>query len=181
MTYIKYAAFLRGIGPGDERKSNESLRTIFQSLGFQNVRSFISSGNILFESSEQDIEKLEDKIEKALDKKIGARTMTIVKSKEQLIDFIERIPFGNLIHSKNTYLTVTFIKNYPEKSNTDELELDDPTITMFGYDKNLGTVSAAIDTTMANTPEFMSILQKKYGKDITTRTMNTVKRVADRL
>jgi len=176
-----YAAFLRGIGPGDERKSNESLRSIFNSLGFKNVRSFISSGNILFETSEKDLNLLEEKIEKALHEKIGSRTMTIVKSKEQLKEFIERIPFGNLIHSKSTYLTVTFIKNAQDKSDITVIEDEDPSITMFGFDKKLGAVNAAIDTTTANTPEFMTILQKKYGKEITTRTINTIKRVEAKL
>ena len=46
----KYIAFLRGIGPGNPNMRNEKLRGAFEELGFKNVQSVISSGNVIFDS-----------------------------------------------------------------------------------------------------------------------------------
>lgn len=61
----KYVAFLRGIAPMNPNMRNEKLRTVMEDLGFSNVKTVISSGNILFESDEQNISKLEATIEAA--------------------------------------------------------------------------------------------------------------------
>lgn len=62
----KYAALLRGIGPSNPNMRNEKLRGVFENLGFQNVQTVISSGNVLFETRSNNIKELEAIIEKAL-------------------------------------------------------------------------------------------------------------------
>ena len=44
---MRYVALLRGIGPSNPNMRNERLRELFQKLGFQNVQTVISSGNVL--------------------------------------------------------------------------------------------------------------------------------------
>ena len=172
MIPTKYAAFLRGIGPGDPKKSNESLRNVFESLGYSNVRSFISSGNILFESPNKNIEQLEQEIEEALLKSIGKPCYTIVKSKEELEEFLTTKPFGSLKHDATSYLIVTFFRKIPKT-----LDIKN-SLTFAQKIKALCTI---IDTTASGTPEFMLHLEKNYGKAITTRTINTLERIAKRL
>jgi len=51
---IKYFAFLRAINVGGKNLIKmEDLKKIFESLGFKNVRTYIQSGNVIFESSEK--------------------------------------------------------------------------------------------------------------------------------
>jgi uncharacterized protein (DUF1697 family) len=50
---IKYVAFLRGINVGGKRLIKmEDLRRVVESIGLKNVRTFIASGNVLFETSQ---------------------------------------------------------------------------------------------------------------------------------
>src|SRR3954464_9558314 len=107
---FKYAALIRGIGPGDPKKSNESLRSVFESLGFQNVRSVISSGNLIFESSERNTDKLERIIESAWTEQLGFEAPTIIRSQDQLQKILESDPFSGVTHSDTSYQLITFCK-----------------------------------------------------------------------
>jgi uncharacterized protein (DUF1697 family) len=52
---MKYVAFLRGINVGGKNKIKmETLREVFASLGFHNVKTYINSGNVIFETAETD-------------------------------------------------------------------------------------------------------------------------------
>ena len=54
-----YIALLRGINVGGNKIIKmQDLKTMFQSIGFQNVRTYIQSGNVLFESDEESISLL---------------------------------------------------------------------------------------------------------------------------
>lgn len=171
---MKYAAFLRGIMPGKPNMSNESLRGAFEKLGFENIRSFITSGNILFESSEKNTDALETKIEKGLKDILDLESATFVRSKEDLEAFITTKPFQDLSHSRESYLMVTFLK-----SSITSKELNE--VPEISYDKDVHAVTAVIDTTDAKTPEYMAKAEKLFGKNITSRTYNTVQRVAVKL
>ena len=48
----KYAAFLRGVNLGKHRRvSGAELRSLFEELGFEEVSSFRTSGNVVFEAA----------------------------------------------------------------------------------------------------------------------------------
>ena len=64
---MRYAAFLRGINVGGNTKIDMAeLRAVFESLGFENVKSYINSGNVMFDAKKTANEKLAAKIEKAI-------------------------------------------------------------------------------------------------------------------
>jgi uncharacterized protein (DUF1697 family) len=175
---MKFVAFIRGIGPGDPAKSNASLCKVFEGLGYSNVRAFISSGNILFETADTNTDKLEATIEKALTEQLGFAAMVIVRNKADLEKFVATEPFGDDAHSRTNYQTVTFLK-----TKWAEQGIKLPTVPLgksfrlLNYDQNIRAVCGITDTTVGKTPDFMTWLERQYGKDITTRTYNTVCRV----
>ena len=66
---MKYVAFLRGINVGGKNKIKmETLREVCVKLGFENVKTYINSGNIIFETSQSDDQKLAEQIEEAIEK-----------------------------------------------------------------------------------------------------------------
>jgi uncharacterized protein (DUF1697 family) len=178
---VACAAFLRGIGPGDPRKSNESLRRVFEQLGFDNVRSFISSGNILFEFPEADTDQLEQMIEKGFRDQLGMEVPAFVRTRKEIEAFVARKPFGALEHKKQTYLTVTLLRTGNRKQGRAVTGKQGDDVRVACYDVAFRAVCAVTNTTASTTPDFMIWLERELGKDITTRTQNTLERVLRKL
>lgn len=142
---------------GNPKAENARLRDCFESLGFKQVRTVISSGNVIFESSGKNAAALGRKIENALAKKLDFKTTTMVRSQKQWEALIKRNPFKGVKDEKPNYLVVTFFKdNRPE-------------------------VATHVDLRKTGGPEMMSDLLKKYGKEITTRTWKTVHRIQKKM
>jgi uncharacterized protein (DUF1697 family) len=167
-----YAALLRGILPGNPNMRNEKLRGVFESLGFTNVHTVINSGNVLFEAKSKNERALEAAIEKAIAVKLGFTSTTIIRSKEELGELLKKNPFKKIPENKDSYLIVTFLKDR-------SLE---PKISTVGKDTKIvdihkGAISSVVDMSKSRTPEFMRLIEKELGKEITTRTWKTIGRI----
>ncbi len=89
---MKYAALLRGINVGNSRRIDmKSLKSLFESLEYKNVSTYINSGNVLFESSKAG-DVLRDEIESNLIKKFGHDIPVLVKSFSELQKIAGAIP-----------------------------------------------------------------------------------------
>ena len=92
---MKYAAFLRGINVGGRTSIKmERLRETFGALGFVNVKTYIQSGNVVFETDEAGDRKLEEKIEQAVEKEFF-KTPVMVRSIDEIREAVENNPFAN--------------------------------------------------------------------------------------
>jgi uncharacterized protein (DUF1697 family) len=171
----RYVALLRGIAPTNPNMRNDKLRRVFEKLGFENVKTVISSGNVIFESPSRSIRKLEENIEKALPEELGFKSTTIIRSQGQIQRLVDKNPFQEMRHSQTSSLNVTFLK---KKKRTDiqfPHKIDNRDYELLGmYD---GAICSVIDLTSSKTPDLMVWLEKKLGKEITTRTWKTVERI----
>jgi uncharacterized protein (DUF1697 family) len=86
-------AFLRAVNVGGHTIRMADLRASFEALGFEAVETFIASGNVVFDSSEADDEKLELVIERALEADFGYPIETFVRSMEEVAEVAARDPF----------------------------------------------------------------------------------------
>lgn len=109
---ISFVAFLRGINVGGNAiiKMDE-LAKVFSSLKFKNVRTFIASGNVLFESSETDAKKIEAKIEKALLKAFAMKISVMVRTIKEIDSIVAKHSFGKKTTDGNWKLYVVFLKD----------------------------------------------------------------------
>jgi uncharacterized protein (DUF1697 family) len=170
-----YVALLRGIAPTNPNMRNEKLRGVFETLGFSNVRTVISSGNVIFESSSRSVGKLEGKIEKAIPEQLGFNSTTIIRSKDQIQQLVDSNPFQGMTHSQKSYLNVTFLKQKTTVDLKFPYNVENRAYTLLGmYD---GEICSVIDMTSSKTPDLMIWLEKQFGKEITTRTWKTVERI----
>ncbi|WP_019930264.1 DUF1697 domain-containing protein [Nocardia sp. BMG111209] len=180
---IRYAALLRGIMPTNPNMRGEKLREVFTGLGFDSVGSVLTSGNIVFGSTETDVPALESRIQRALNAELGIAGGTLIRSRDELQALVDAAPFGERTHGRGTYLTVTFVKNdapgEPSRPLPPELG---KVIDILGFDAGARAVLAVIDNSNAgSTPSHMAWLETMYGKDITTRTWLTVQKVLAKL
>lgn len=154
---MQYVALLRGIMPMNPNMKSEKLKSVFESLGFTNVSTIIASGNVVFSSPSKDAKALEAKIEKEFPKQLGFTSTTMVRSEAEIAALIKKDPFKGVADEKPNYLVVTFFKDRKTE---------------------LATV---INLNDGKTPQFMSALEKKHGKEVTTRTWKTVLRIKKRM
>jgi uncharacterized protein (DUF1697 family) len=175
----KYIALLRGIGPSNPNMRNEKLRGVFEELGFQNVQTVISSGNVLFQSSSKNVKALETKIEKAFPKKLGFTSTTIIRSQDELQSLIDKNPFKGFEDTPKSRLNVTFLKNDSDSDIKFPYKSKDKTYKLLGIYN--GAICSVIDLSGFKTPDLMTWLEKQYGKEITTRTWKTVHRIIKKL
>ncbi len=61
------------------------LRALFVELGFAEVETFIASGNVLFSTTSNEAKKLEEKIAQHLEKSLGYRVDTFLRTAEEVV------------------------------------------------------------------------------------------------
>lgn len=159
--------------------SNDKLRGLFEDLGFANVRTVISSGNVLFETGSKNATALETTIEKALPVHLNFTSTTIIRSREQLQDLVNQNPFQGIRDTARSRLNVTFLKNPPEVKLKFPHQVENRAYRLLGLHDC--AVFSVIDLTGSKTPDLMSWLEKQFGKKITTRTWKTVGKILDKL
>lgn len=116
---VKKIAILRGINVGGKRKIlMADLKQLFQGLGFENVVSYIQSGNVIFDASTDLSEILiADKIEKAITEKYGFDVPVIVITNELLATYVNTNPFYKIENIDIKELHLTFLKEVPTTEN----------------------------------------------------------------
>src|SRR5947207_8113142 len=104
---IKYAAFLRGINVGGKKLIKmEDLRRVVESIGLKNVRTFIASGNVLFETSRNNRVALTRKIEKELLQAFGHDVPVVLHTIDELKDILRDGPFRKIKPGADVMLCV---------------------------------------------------------------------------
>jgi uncharacterized protein (DUF1697 family) len=89
-----YIAFLRGINVGGNTMiPMPGLKSMYEKLGFANVRTFIQSGNVLFESKLAE-KMLVKKMERALQQKMHKDIPVVIRTSKQLESIVANNPFS---------------------------------------------------------------------------------------
>lgn len=103
-----YISLLRGINvSGQKMIKMTELKTAYEELKFKNVRTYIQSGNVIFEASEESLEKLSAKIVKKIKEKFGFDVPVIVIAREELEAFISANPFLKKVEDiSRLYITI---------------------------------------------------------------------------
>jgi uncharacterized protein (DUF1697 family) len=106
----KHIAFLRGINVGGHAVKMTELRVTFERMGFDNVETFIASGNVIFDTNTRSTAALERTIERGLREAFGFDVATFVRSPEELVAVAAHTPFSSKAAAGWKSLYVCFLK-----------------------------------------------------------------------
>ncbi|MEK9159635.1 MAG: DUF1697 domain-containing protein [Patescibacteria group bacterium] len=174
---MKYVALLRGINVGGNAKVEMArLRKVFESLGFNEVRTYINSGNVIFESEEKDVKKLTVQIEKAIEKTFGFAVRTVLREKENILKLAQEIPveWTNDTEQKTDVLFL-----WEDFDNKKSLELIQ---AAKGVDVLLyfpGAIAWKVDRAQYNKSGMRKFIGSVLYKNMTARNVNTVRKLAE--
>lgn len=91
----RYVALLRGINVGGKNLIKmPELKAAFEEGGFENVSTYIQSGNVLFESAGKGGTALANRIERMLESRFKIPLVVVVRSRAQMRAIVERAPNG---------------------------------------------------------------------------------------
>lgn len=103
-----YIALLRGINVGGHNVKMERLRELFAELGFANVRSYIASGNVFFETDETDRGALTARIEAHLADGLRFEAPVFLRTPDELERILESATFDTTGPSADERFCITF-------------------------------------------------------------------------
>jgi len=109
MEITTYIAFLRGVNVGGHIVKMERLRELFSALGVGNVRSYIQSGNIFFETAETDRAALRHKIEAHLFEALGYEVPVFLRTPAEVEYALRLDPFKPVDVTPETRLSIIFV------------------------------------------------------------------------
>jgi len=173
---IRYIALLRGINvSGQKIIKMEKLKEIFESMKVKNVRTYIQSGNVLFDSQSTDSEVLTKKIETTLKKTLGYDVPVMTRSISEIEKIIKQNPFQKVKLDDSLKLYLTFLSQEPEDDLKKELTNSSDEIATYKIISN--EVYTLYKRTEAKHPFSNNFVEKKLKVNATTRQWNVVKEV----
>ena len=148
-----------------------ALKRAFEAAGFSEVRTLLSSGNVVFNARASSLDALQRRAEKAMYTELGSSFNAIVRSTQYLRELIASDPFADFHLAPDAKRVVTFLRNPAGQGVKLPIERDGATIL-----KLAGAEVFTAYTLSAKGPVFMSLIERTFGKDITTRTLATVQK-----
>jgi len=176
---FRFIAFLRAINVGGGRTVKmQSLRQVFESLGFSKVGTFIASGNIVFETTTKKTKTLERKIERALKEALGYEVRTFVRGEAELAKIANFRSFPQSKFDETWQSNIIFLAdNLNEKlkqnvnalrTHTDAFEVHRREIYWRRRRKQSGAPFSTVP------------LEKILGPAFTVRGANTIKKIVSK-
>ncbi|UWX54627.1 DUF1697 domain-containing protein [Maribacter litopenaei] len=122
----RYVAFLRGINVSGQRKvPMAELRSLLSSNGFSEVKTYIQSGNVVFEEADVSAKELKLSLEEIVKAHFGFDVPVLVKSVKDLNKIVNQNPFTNQedLESNRIYFIMLFGK--PKQERVDSFRLEE--------------------------------------------------------
>jgi len=139
--------------------------------GFTDVKTVLSSGNVVFSARASSEASLERKAETAMKNELGRSFLTIVRSLDALRAILASDPYEAFRLSPGAKRVVTFLRKRPEVKLALPIELDARASCAWK------AAMPSAPTCRAHGPVFMTLIEKTFGQEVTTRTWDTIKKV----
>lgn len=151
------------------------LKSLCENLGWENVETYIQSGNLIFNSNEQNSE-LEKSLEIAITEKYGFDVPVIVRSSKELQTSIDKNPFFDG-DADIDQLHLTFLKEKPTKENEEKTltyNYEPDKFKIDGKDVFIFCTGKYHQSKLTN-----NFFEKKLNTGATTRNWKTVLKLSE--
>lgn len=117
-----YIALLRGINVSGQKKIKMSeLKELIKSQGFDNVQTYIQSGNLIFSYTETEPQVLESKIKTAIAKAYGYDVEVFVTDRHEFLSIVESSPYSDDDRTDLKQLYYVFLMDPPDQEEAKKL------------------------------------------------------------
>jgi uncharacterized protein (DUF1697 family) len=171
----RYVAFLRGINVGGHAVVKMTdLRAAFAKMGFEDVRTVLASGNVVFAAPAADEPSLSRKIASGLKTLLQSDVSVALRSLDDLARLRAADPFRGIRMTPDIRLYVTF-RAQPAAASPAALPAVIPQGGFRVVSATATEVFSVLDLSLGTgTPEAMGLIEKAFGANVTTRNWNTV-------
>jgi uncharacterized protein (DUF1697 family) len=169
---VRYVALLRGINVGGRTIKMAELKAFFEGSGFDDVKTILQSGNVIFESAEK-LPSLKKEIETGLSDRFAYSAHVQIYSLVKLKRIVDASPFEG---DAATHSYVVFFEKGLEKQLADEAgSLDDNTESIHVGD---GVIYWTVSKGSTLESDFAQYLSKsRYKSFHTSRNLNTLRKI----
>lgn len=165
----RYVAFLRGVSPMNAKMPD--LKRSFEAAGFCNVKTVLSSGNVVFDATSSSGASMERKAEASMQQVLGRTFLTIIRQVDDLRLLLETDLYADYSVSPEAKRVISFLRDLPVTAPALPVELDGARVL-----RVVGREVFTAYVPSASGPVFMKLLERNFGAEITTRTWGTVKK-----
>ena len=170
---MRCIAFLRGINvSGQKIVKMADLKRVFESLSFDNIRTYGQSGNVIFDCKRAETAKLVTRVEEKISETFGFSTNVIIRTQQDLEKIIDNNPLIGSADIALDKLYITFLRDTPDETVASNLDInsdDDEKFVVVGKEVYLYCPNGYARTKLNNTT-----FAKKLNTVATTRNWKTI-------
>jgi uncharacterized protein (DUF1697 family) len=170
-TTTRYVAFLRGVSPLNCKMPE--LKRCIENAGFTNVKTLLSSGNVVFDSVALPPRELEQRLEAAMQQSLTRSFFTIVRPQPALQALVATDPYARFGFPADAKRVVSFMREARAPLRT--LPLTEGCATVVEQ-QDAEIFTAYLPSNEG--PVFMKLIESAFGAEVTTRTWDTVRKCA---
>ncbi len=174
---MRYIALLRGINVGGHQVKMERLRELFSELGLTSVRTYIQTGNVFFETAEEDRDTLTRTIEGHLRATLGYDAPTFLRTIPELERTLALDPFVeadvtpdmrlNLVFAASPISASLALPAWSVKRDMEIRQITERDAFVVWYLKD------------GRPPVSQGFLEKSLGSQVTSRFLHTTAKILE--
>jgi uncharacterized protein (DUF1697 family) len=120
----RLVALLRGINVGGRKKVPMArLREVLEAAGFEDVKTYVQSGNVVLSAPRRSPAKIGREIEAAIEGEFGFDVAVVMRTRDELAALVEDDPLGD-VATNPTYRVVVFLAEKLDRSRLADVEPD---------------------------------------------------------
>lgn len=172
----RYIALLRGINVSGQKKIKMAdLKQTLENSGLQNVKTYIQSGNIVFDSEITETDMLQEKIHNAILNDFAFEVPVLVKISSQLEMILTANPFADEVEENRLYFVL--LKNPPVQSLVDEF--NEVNFVNEDFSITNACVYLCCKNGYGNAKLNNNLVERKLKVQATTRNLKTMQKLIE--